>query len=347
MSRGASRRPGLKSEATEKSAKATRLSAKGVSAKGATQSRTGVFARFRSYAKHHKTSMLASYERLLASPLQTLMTSLVVAVALTLPVLLLLVLSNLQALGGGWESTPKMQVFFNIDARDTAIKHVLTELDTDKRVRKHRFISQTQALADFQTFSGFSDVLDALSENPLPASVEIEPDSLDISEQQSLAQYYQENPIVERVMFDMAWVQRFVAIMALAEKLVWVLAALLSLGAILAIGNTVRLVIESRKEEIVVIKLVGGTDGFVRRPLLYTGGLYGVMGALLSCFMVMTVVSALEGPLQTLLALYQSDFSLSRLNMTQVLALLGLGAFLGWSGALLAVGRHLADIEPK
>lgn len=315
---------------------------------GATQSKKGIAQKFRSYLAHHRSSLATSYARLLSSPMQSLLTALVVAIALTLPALLILSLQNLQALGGSWDASPRLTLFMKAEVSETAREQFESELRGDVRVGEFRYLNQAQALEDFQKLSGFGDVLESLDSNPLPASYEIAPAAavVSVDQQAELAQAYQDHALVDDVLIDMAWVQRFNALTQLAEKVVYGLAALLCLGALLAIGNTVRLVIESRKDEIVVIKLVGGTDGFVRRPLLYTGGLYGLAGALLSCLIIALAVNAVEATIEHLVELYQSEFRLEGLSFAQMLGVLGLGAALGWLGALLAVGRHLRAIEP-
>jgi len=345
MSRGATRVPPKQRPGDNKEDRVAAAKKSG----GATRSKRGIGARLGSYFAHHRSSLATSFQRLRQSPLQTLLTSLVVAIALSLPTLLWLALGNLQALGGYWNASPSLTLFLRDAASDTAIEDLIHTVADDPRVAEHRYVSKANALAEFQKFSGFGGVLDSLSENPLPASIELKPAASlsQPAQQQALADDYAANPLVDKVLFDMSWVQRFLAFMALAKKLVLLLGVLLGLGALLAIGNTVRLVIESRRDEIVVVKLVGGTDGFVRRPLLYTGGLYGVFGSALCCVLVSAVLIALRSPLQSLLALYQSDFQLQGLGLEHALGLLVLGGALGWLGALLAVGRHLSEIEPR
>lgn len=146
---------------------------------------------------------------------------------------------------------------------------------------------------------------------------------------------------------DMEWVRRLRELMILGKKIVAALAGLLGLGVLLAIGNTIRLAIENRREEIVVAKLVGGTNSFVRRPFIYSGGWYGFMGGILACIIVSLGYWVLEGTVARLATLYQSDFELSGLGFAGNVQLLLTGIVLGWLGAWLAVGRHLATIEPK
>ena len=119
------------------------------------------------------------------------------------------------------------------------------------------------------------------------------------------------------------------------------------LGLVLILCNTIRLAIESRREEIVIVKLVGGSNAFVRRPFLYTGLWYGVGGGVLAAALVAASLWFLGGPVERLADLYQSDFQLAGLGVMGALNLILLSGLLGLAGAWLAVTRHLAEIEPR
>jgi cell division transport system permease protein len=319
------------------------------SARGARQSRTGIADLWQAWQQHHRTSALDSFGRLAEAPLQTLMTALVVAIALALPTTLLLALGNVQSLGDRWDSGPKMTVFLKLGAQDAAITRLRDELQQMPEIQAMEYISSAQALQSFQAQSGFSEALAALETNPLPptlvitpANIAVEPVSLDAFRQRIAA-----DPLVDEVSLDMEWVRRLNAIMELGKQLVLGLALLLGAGVLLVIGNTIRLEIESRRDEIVVVKLVGATDGFVRRPFLYTGFWYGVIGGLIACLLVSTGVASLAGPVRALAATYQDTFILRGLGLGGCAALVGSCIALGLLGAWLAVGRHLSAIEPR
>lgn len=318
-------------------------------AKGAVQSKTSIGDRFRSYRLHHRTSLTESFSRLVSTPMQTLMTSLVVAIALALPVTLLLALDNINTLGASWDSKPKISVYLNVRAKEKAIEQLLQSLSAMPEVDDVDYLAPDEALADFQRFSGFGSALEALEENPLPPTVVISPNALTVAPEDlaALAQRIKDTPIVDDVSLDMDWVRRLQEIMVLGQKVVLALAVLLGLGVLLAIGNTIRLAIESRRDEILVAKLVGGTDGFVRRPFLYSGGWYGLFGGVLACLIVLVGYSTIEPSVVRLASLYQSEFSLRGLEFVMVIKLLALSTMLGWLGSWFAVGRHLSQIEPK
>jgi cell division transport system permease protein len=142
------------------------------------------------------------------------------------------------------------------------------------------------------------------------------------------------------------WVKRLYQFMELGQRLVWALATLLGLAVLLIIGNTIRLSIESRRDEILVVKLVGGTDAFVRRPFLYTGIWFGLGGGIIAWLLLSMGLYWLSGPVETLISLYGSDFVLQGLSLSDSLMLIFDGVILGWLGAWLAVSRHLTKIKP-
>lgn len=320
-----------------------------VPSRGASSSKTGMTDALAGWWKHHQTSAGDSLRRLLATPMQTLMTAMVVAIAMALPATLLTFLDNVQRLGDSWDSNPKLSAFIHVRAQPKAIELLQKKLNDDKDIQNVLYISPDQALAEFQSNSGFSEVLSVLDENPLPPTLIITP-TAEASNPEAIGRLRDrivQESIVGEVDMDMDWVRRLKAIMALGEQIVLGLAALLCLGVLLAIGNTIRLAIENRREEIVVVKLVGGTDGFVRRPFLYTGAWYGAIGGLLACTLVSLGFAIMSGAVENLSATYQSDFELAGLGFEGGCSLMLISTSLGLFGAWVAVGRHLSDIEPK
>ncbi len=340
MSRaGASRKPG----------RAPRKPENPAGGKGAVQAKTSLVDRSRSYWAHHRTSATSSLGRLLSTPVQTLMTSLVVAIALALPATLYVALTNLQQLGDSWDADPKISAYIDVRARGQAIEQLLEKVKAMPDVANVEYLSADEALADFQQLSGFGEALSVLDENPLPATLIISPakTAIEPAALKLLGDRIAAEAIVDEVTLDMEWVRRLRELMILGKKIVIALAALLGLGVLLAIGNTIRLAIENRREEIVVTKLVGGTNGFVRRPFLYSGGWYGCIGGLLACLIVALGYVTVSGSVHRLANLYQSGFALQGLGLQGNLMLLGVSTLLGWLGSWIAVGRHLSSIEPR
>jgi cell division transport system permease protein len=154
-------------------------------------------------------------------------------------------------------------------------------------------------------------------------------------------------PKVDFAEFDLAWLKRLYAILHIVERGVLILAALLAAGVVLVVGNTMRLGIENRRQEIEIAKLFGATDAFIRRPFLYSGLLYGALGGLIAWLLVWGCFVLLDEPVHRLSALYSGDYRLQSLGPLASVVLLAGGAALGLLGSWLSVGRHLRAIEPS
>lgn len=318
-------------------------------ARGASAAKTRMSDIGQAWWRHHRVSATSSFFRLIGAPAQTLMTSLVVAIALALPAALYVLLDNVYALGDRWDSGPKVSVYLMRDSDLQAITELKQTIATMPQVAAVDHISAEQALQQFQAHSGFGEAITVLDENPLPHTLVVTPvaTSLDPESLQRLTDALGEYPLVEQVELDLAWVKKLKAMMALGQRAVFGLAILLWLGVLLAIGNTVRLEIENRRDEIVVTKLVGGTNGFVRRPLLYTGAWYGFLGGWLACLLVSVAFFGLQGPVGELAFTYQSEFKLLGLGLVGSVWIIVAGTALGLFGAWLATARHLRAIEPR
>jgi len=317
--------------------------------KGASHGAVGRNYRVKNYLTHHRQVAKESLLRLLATPLSSLMTWLVIAIALTLPVGLFVFLQNAQQLSQEWDDAAQISVYLEQQLNEKQGRKMALHVESWEAVQQVRYISPGEALEDFKRSSGFGDALQYLNENPLPAVLVVSPrtDSADLQTTQKLLEQIQSLPDVEQAQLDLQWVDRLFRIMALGQRLALTLGLLLGVAVLLVIGNTVRLAIESRRAEIVVVKLVGATDAFVRRPFLYMGIWYGLGGGLLAWLMVNLVIFWLSGSVAELVAAYDGEFGLSGLGFLATLLLWLSSALLGLLGAWLAVGRHLSKIEPK
>jgi len=275
------------------------------------------------------------------------MTWLVIGIAIALPTILYLLLGNLTALGGEWDGKPHVTVYLKQAVADTAGHEFVKSLSHEDEVLAAKFISAEEALKEFQTRSGLANVIASLGVNPLPAAIEITPAVEQAAAVKLLVLRLEGDERVESVDFDLQWIERLLSIVALGERFVIALSFFLGLGVLLSIGNTIRLAIENRRSEIEVVKLVGGTDSFVRRPFLYLGFWYGIGGALMAWILVEGSFLFLSGPIERLMASYSDTFIMSGLSFVNTLLLLGFGALLGVLGAGIAVSRHLHSIEPK
>jgi len=319
---------------------------KGRPGAGASVSARSLNDRWQGYLAHHRRVAWESLQGLLEVWLSSLMTWLVIGIALALPTILYLILSNITNLSGDWDGRPRISVYLTATTSDADGRAFARRLEQDAQVASLVYISPTDALAEFTERSGFGDILRTLDRNPLPAVIALEPAARQAVQLKLLVAQLAAEPLVESVSFDLAWIERLFAMLALAERFVTALGSFLGLGVLLAIGNTIRLAIENRRAEIEVVKLVGGTDSFVRRPFLYLGFWYGLGGAVSAWLLVVVSLMFLAGPVEDLLAAYQGDFVVVGLGFGQSVMLLVVGGSLGVIGAALAVGRHLSQIEP-
>lgn len=316
---------------------------------GASQSKTTIPDRLQSWLGHNRLVALDSLRRLLDAPTASLMTWLVIGIALALPSGLYVTLGNLQAVSHGWDGAAQISLFLHQNVKEVEGRKLVKKLSLRPDVHSAIYVSREQALKEFQELSGFGEVLDNLDSNPLPAVIIVQPadnkGSRDITE--TLLNELQGLAEVELAQLDLEWVQRLYTMMKLGQRMTTALALLLALGVLLIIGNTIRLSIENRRDEILVVKLVGGTDVFVRRPFLYTGFWYGLGGGVIAWLIVVLGLSWLSGPVAELADLYQSQFSLLGLGFIDTIGLWLTGAMLGLLGSWLAVSRHLGMIEPQ
>ena len=212
------------------------------------------------------------------------------------------------------------------------------------------FISAEQALQDFRAQSGFGSVLQHLENNPLPAVFLVEPirpAQITTEQTTELLNKINQLSVIEDAQIDMLWLQRLRGLTEIGRKLVFALGTILGLGVLLIIGNIIGSAIQNRRDEIVVIKLVGGTDAYVRRPFLYGGMLLGISGALLASIIILAGLIWLNQSVSVLSDLYNSQYQLRGPGILGYLGLIALGGWLGICGAWLAVGRHLNQIKPR
>ncbi len=314
---------------------------------GAEISRVKFSTRFTAWRRHHRAMAIDSLVRLLRTPFASLMTWAVIAIALSLPVALYVFLSNAQLVSSHWDGSAQISLYLKASVSDADGRALSQRLEMQDRIAETHYLSKDQALAEFKEFSGFGDALNYLDDNPLPAVIIVRPASGTLHDQESLVQSLDALPEVDEAQLDLAWVKRLYHIMELSQRMVTALGLLLSLAVLLVVGNTIRLAIENRRQEIVVIKLIGATNAFVRRPFLYTGIWYGLGGGLLAWVLINGSLIWLDTPVRALASAYASDFRLVGLGMRDSILLLLSSTLFGWLGAWLAVGRHLGRVEPR
>ncbi|HUE90936.1 permease-like cell division protein FtsX [Pseudomonas sp.] len=299
------------------------------------------------WLESHRASLVDSLRRLGKQPIGSFFTCLVMAVALSLPMGLALLLDNVERLGGSWQRAAQISLFLQLDASDAEGQALREQIAAMADVSEAEWISREQALNEFQQQSGLGEALKELPDNPLPGVVVVTPQEVDKVALEALRLRLAELPKVQQAQLDLLWVERLSAMLKLGERFVFGLTLLLVMALLLVIGNTIRLHIENRRTEIEVIKLVGGTDSYVRRPFLYMGTLYGFGAGLLAWLLLAYGLGWLDDAVVRLAGLYGSDFALDGVPLADGLSLLLGAVLLGYIGAWLAVARHLNELAPR
>lgn len=324
--------------------------AKPTKSRGAIGAKIGFAGRFRSLLFHHRTTLYDSFLRMLREPVQTFMSSAVIAIALSLPATLYLAVENIRQLEGSFESFSQITIYVKKQADQQQIQQLDNQLSAMPQVANINYISAEQALSEFKAVSGFGSALEHLDNNPLPAVFVIEPrlsEQMTADQTQVLIEEIKALAAIDDVQIDMLWLQRLRGLTKIGQKIAVALAGVLGLGVLLIIGNSIRMAIHSRRDEIVIVKLVGGTDAYVRRPFLYAGMLLGAMGSLGSALLLYGGFWWLGESVEYLSRLYNSEYRLLGPSLKGFLVLLAAGAILGILGSWIAVSRHLKNIKPK
>ena len=301
-----------------------------------------------SWALRHVSTAVAALGRLTRQPFASLMTILVIAVTLALPSALHLLIKNAQSISASWDSALDFSIYLQADTSINDARRLADLIQQRADVEQVTLISSDEALAEFRNQSGFGEALNHLSVNPLPHTLVVRPGSANNAVTISLLNEELGNlPEADMVQVDTEWVRRFHAILDILQRSIAIGAALLGAAIIVIIGNTIRLDIQNRHEEIEVTKLIGASHAFVRRPFLYSGLWYGLGGGLLALALVRYGLYAIEAPVTRLAGLYNSPFSILALGLAESLLIICAGVTLGLAGSWVAAARHMRRIEPR
>ncbi|HKY91083.1 MAG TPA: permease-like cell division protein FtsX [Nevskiaceae bacterium] len=276
----------------------------------------------------------------------TTLTVLVIGLTLALPATLHLFVTNLQRAAGGLNQTRSITLFLGDFVSESAGRDLARQLSGRSGIAQADYVSREAALAEFRTRTGMSDVMDALGSNPLPASIAVLPaESLSAGEVAELVAELRDRPDVEQAREDGAWMQRLEATLAVANRVALLLAIALGTVVVIVVGNTIRLDIESRRDELIVLRLIGAPNGFIRRPFLWAGLWYGLFGGLLAVVAVGVAALAVSGPVGRLVELYAGAVEADGPSVDAMFLLIAAGLVLGLGGAWMAASRHLMRDE--
>jgi cell division transport system permease protein len=289
----------------------------------------------------HLRAVRHALRRLAGQPLGTLLSALVVGIALSLPAGGYLLLDNVASLARGVSGSPEISVFLDSAAGEDEVAAIEARLKDDGRLASYRFVSRAEALAGLER-SGLGDVLGGLQGNPLPDAFVVTPASEEPALFEGLSTEIKAWPGVAHVQLDSAWVERLYALLELGRSAVLILAGLLGFALVIVTFNTIRLQLLTQRQEIEVSRLLGATDPFIRRPFYWFGGLQGLLGGGVALGTVWLGVKALAPQVAVLAETYGAMFALAGPGPRESLAILAFAAFLGWLGAAISVRRHLA-----
>ena len=298
------------------------------------------------WLSHHWHAFFLALQRLVDTPLASLLNITVIGVAFSLPTGVYMLLGNIQNFSGQLSGAPQLSVFLKPSTDKTAIEKLELHLRQHPQIANFRFISKDKALKQLKQKSGLADAVDSLTRNPLPDAFIIDAKNVSPETLKQLRAEMLKWPDSEHVQLDSAWVERLNALLKLGQLAVLILTALLSFALLVVTFNTIRLQILTKHDEIEISKLIGATSQFIRRPFLYFGAIQGVAGGAIAWLIVAILINLINSELTNLAQLYAINFHLYHISFEDSMSLLLFSSWLGWAGSWLSVASHLWQIEP-
>lgn len=305
--------------------------------------------RLQAHLLNHAHGLFSSLGRLTRTPFTSAMTVLVLSIAIALAASFYIVVANVQQLTGNLETSNQMSLFLKDHVTEAAGLKLAEQLKQNPNVESVKFINKNQAMEEFKVNSGFGDALNALATNPLPNVIQLLPkNSLESNEaiQQLMAEFKQ-IPNVDFVQVDMQWVARVQTLMLIASRSVTVVSILLGFAVTFITGNTIRLELQNRQDEVYISKLVGATNAFIQRPFLYTGFWLGFIAGFLAWIIVTIMLLMVESPVEKLSTLYNGSFELQFLGFFEFLSLMSAASVLAVLGSWAVLHYQLRQIKPQ
>ncbi|MGR9052962.1 MAG: permease-like cell division protein FtsX [Gammaproteobacteria bacterium] len=311
--------------------------------------RGGAADKLHAYANIHAHALFSSLGRLMRSSFTSMMTVTVLSITISMAAGFYLLVANMQQLAGNLEDSDKISVFLKVSVSDEAGKKLADKIGKFPDVQHVSLITKAEAMAEFRHYSGFGEALDALEKNPLPTVIQVLPKNElnDLKRLDKLLQSLEALAEVDFAQLDMQWVKRLRSIMVLAERGVSLLCILLGFAIVFITGNTIRLELQNRREEVVIAKLVGATDSFIRRPFLYTGFWLGLGSGIAAWIIVTLLMFSLHQPVRRLSELYEGNFEVNYLNFYETLMLLLISSLLGIIGSWIVLKFQLRELRPE
>ncbi len=315
----------------------------------ASNQKVGVLQRFLMFFADHLRQSLNSLGELYRTPFASLMTIGVLGFSITLPSTLYIMVENTEQVTKQWQQASEISLFLHEEVTEPQAQQLITRLNSWSEISQVTYVSAAQGLDEFQRLSGLGEALNYLDKNPLPATVLVVPTSKHAAPTAAglLLDKLRKEREVDIGKLDIEWLERLYGLLSIAKELVYLLAILLFFAVVLIIGNTIRLNILSKRDEILVMKLVGATDAFIQRPFLYTGFWFGLLGGLMAWFTVTLILLWIGWSLDDFMQRYQIQLDITGLNVQALGFMLIISIVLGLMGSFLSVQKHVNEIEPE
>ncbi len=295
----------------------------------------------------HWQSARSALGKILRQPFGSLLTLLMLSMALALPLSLYLSISSLQDWVGRLTATPQITLFMEQSAEEADLAAVSSTLTKHPKVQSFRFVGRQQALNDLEKRNGLQGLSEGLTDNPLPDAFIVTPKSLEPHELEMLQKELSGLPMVETAQFDANWAKRLYGMVEMGKKLTLFVGAALGIALILVTHNAVRMQILARRDEIEVSKLIGAPDSFIRRPFMYHAMWQGILAGLAAWGLTCWLVYSANPAIAEFARLYNERVELRMLTPLELLAVLAIAAVLAMTGARLAADHHLRQIHPR
>lgn len=301
------------------------------------------------YLGSHLSACKIGLQNLLNNPIATLIIVLTLGISLCLPASGYIILKNLDKASSGWDKGTTITLFLKHNPDQMELHNFISSLQNAAAFSKIEYQSPDEALEEFRKLNDVGQFIDTLPSNPLPGVITLypKPEFEEAKVLKAVQDKLQENTIVDQATLDFEWVQKLNAFLQLSQALAILFSLIIGIGVILVICNTVRLALERHRNEIEVLSLIGATQSFIRRPFLYRGLWYGVLGAGAAFALIYLAQLALKVPTANLSELYGNNFNLETITLSDTILLLLASLSLGWFGAWVAVWHQWQTLAPE
>lgn len=303
--------------------------------------------KLKTYIQRHLQVFFHTLGQFAEQKVTTAFTVLALGIGLSIPAILFSLADSLSSFGGQWQSRPQISMYLEKGVSQEQIEQLQERLNNEPLVQSSQYISAAQGLSEFTQHGTFKNTLELFSDNPLPDVLIVYPiKSIALEQIETLSNHYRQSEFVEQAVYDLDWLKRLNAVETVMKRAVAVLAAIIGIGIVLLIANTIRLEIVNRKDEIEIIDQLGGTSSFIKRPFLYMGMLEGFLGGICALGISAIVLLLLASPIKKLSLLYGIELGLSNIGWVSAVLLVAVSSILGWASALFTVNRRLAELKP-